>query len=266
MKAIEAKYVDGLAMGRALLSRLRGSGEDPLLMLGVERFCSEHSERATLPSWVGCKASFPQDWIDCLGRWSASCSAGYIRTAKLRIRKMQLAVADLYRTAEDPSTAFGEEELFEQLATFMRHLGTPEEDISEQVSRLRIDPLEVRPPLPTEPAEESNENVDDAGSEDPLPITDTSSKLVVADANIAEIPLGTFVVSLQARTRFRRLHRVGDCWRKPGVDYLDFEILGMELPKAAMYNAACSHCFNKGEVLQEEVSSGSSSSEGPGSS
>jgi hypothetical protein len=58
------------------------------------------------------------------------------------------------------------------------------------------------------------------------------------------------------------LHKFGECWRKPGVDFMSFEILGPELPPPTAYHAACCQCFNKNAVLVDGASSSSSSSEG----
>ena len=123
MRPIEAKYSDGLAMGRALLAMVTDEDGVRLVAQGAERYWSEHSERATLPSWVTSVAKFPADWVDCLGRWSAGTSEAYVRNAKQKVRKMQLAVVELYQASEDPSSAFGEEELFEGLAAHLAWVG-----------------------------------------------------------------------------------------------------------------------------------------------
>ena len=175
---------------------------------------------------------------------------------------MQLAVVELFRSSSSPSSAFGEEEIFEKLKDWMLLKGYPVSDISEQVSRLTASPSSIRPPSPTELADESEKEEDSPGEATPTPIPESSCKLVFVDAAETDIPLGTYLVSVQVRSRFRRLHKYGECWRKPGVDYLEFEILGPELPPPTAYNAICHHCFHNGEIEDNEASSGSSSSEG----
>ena len=82
MIPLEAKYIDGLRMGRAVMARLTTEdGAGSLLSAGVERFWTEHSERATLPSWVTALKAFPAEWVDFLGRWSARQSDSYVRNA-----------------------------------------------------------------------------------------------------------------------------------------------------------------------------------------
>ena len=98
------------------------------------------------------------------------------------------------------------------------------------------------------------------------------SRLVVAAAASAGPSLGSYVVSLHSRSRFRRLHRVGDCWRRPGLDFLDYEVLGADLPDSASYDAACKDCFRTGtrgpsaassaQTVDLDPSSGSSSDSG----
>ena len=74
--------------------------------------------------------------------------------------------------------------------------------------------------------------------------------------------MGAYIVSIQSKSRFRRLHKMGECWMRPGIDYLEFEVLGLELPLASSYSAVCRRCFRNGEVIEDEATSGSSSSEG----
>lgn len=183
-----------------------------------------------------------------------------MRTAKLRVRKMQLAVSGLYKDSFDPSAAFGEEEVFSKLKNWMSAKGFSDEDISDQLSRLRCCPVGERPPSPTELAE-PGEEASDSEEVTPVPVPESSSRLVVADPAPLDIPAGSYLVSIQARTKFRRLHKIGECWRRPGVDFLLFEVLGQELPQPSQYNAVCHHCFNKGVINDDEASSGSSSSE-----
>ena len=78
--------------------------------------------------------------------------------------------------------------------------------------------------------------------------------------------LGTFVVSIQPKSGFRRLHRVGECSYRPGVHYGVFEALGNVFLSATEFHARCKLCF-KEELPSHEgaeetaTSSGSSSPE-----
>ena len=79
----------------------------------------------------------------------------------------------------------------------------------------------------------------------------------------SEVPLGFHVVSIQAKSRFRRLHCVGSCHRRPGKDYGNVEVLGPEEPSASAFDARCRDCFRQVRTEASDVSSssGSSSSE-----
>ena len=75
-----------------------------------------------------------------------------------------------------------------------------------------------------------------------------------------------FVVSISAKTQFRRLHLLGACHRVPGLDYKDFEMLGDSPPDPSLYDAHCAQCWAGGrkppepESEDEEVMDGDTSS------
>jgi hypothetical protein len=62
-----------------------------------------------------------------------------------------------------------------------------------------------------------------------------------------------YVVSVTAKQRMRRLHRVGWCWRLPGVDYSNFKVLPGE-PEAADFDLCCKDCWRSG--LRVDLRSG----------
>ena len=74
------------------------------------------------------------------------------------------------------------------------------------------------------------------------------------------IAMGAFVISIQVKSGFKRLHRMGDCALRPGVDYACFENLGSEEPAARFYTAKCKHCFRGRDEAPQGVLSGSSAS------
>ena len=76
----------------------------------------------------------------------------------------------------------------------------------------------------------------------------------------SQVTLGTFVVSTQSKSGFKRLHRIGDCSLRPGGDYACFEELGMEEPSSRHYTAKCKHCFRGQVEAPLEVLSDSSAS------
>ena len=112
----EATYADSVAMTRALFARLPdASGESPLLDASLVNFWTEHSARATLPSWCACFHQFPSSWLDLLGRWGTGRSATYIRTQQQRVKKMQDTVSSTVRV-QLSGAALSEDSLFDSLA------------------------------------------------------------------------------------------------------------------------------------------------------
>ena len=80
-------------------------------------------------------------------------------------------------------------------------------------------------------------------------ISQTPSKLESRD--VPELPLNTFVVSISARTEFRRLHVTGGCPRVPGLHYANFEILGTVEPAVHSFHARCLHCCPESKGVRE---------------
>ena len=73
---------------------------------------------------------------------------------------------------------------------------------------------------------------------------------------------GKFVVSVSGRG-FRRLHRVGACHFRPGVDYAHYVDLGYLRPESRDYDDYCRRCFGAELPLSpaSTLSTGSSSEE-----
>lgn len=77
---------------------------------------------------------------------------------------------------------------------------------------------------------------------------------------------GMYIVSIVGRSKTKILHRIGECYRQPGLYYASFEVLGEEIPSTSAYHKACKQCFRKGiaeasNALEEETSGEVSSSE-----
>ena len=58
----------------------------------------------------------------------------------------------------------------------------------------------------------------------------------------APVPPG-YVVSITKGGRFRRLHYLGGCHRRPGQHFKEWTAYGLELPPLAQVDARCSDCF-----------------------
>jgi hypothetical protein len=73
---------------------------------------------------------------------------------------------------------------------------------------------------------------------------------------------GKLAVSLDITGRYQTIHRIGECWRVPGIHYSRFTVLD-ESELAGAYDKVCSECFPRPEDAEssEDESSSSSSSD-----
>ena len=54
---------------------------------------------------------------------------------------------------------------------------------------------------------------------------------------------GDYIVSISGHFGFRRLHRLGRCWRIPNKDYKCFTVFGTEAPTELDFDAVCKQCW-----------------------
>lgn len=125
-RVLEATYRDAAALSRLLLNNrvLQGGCCRRPDCTGL--FWTEHSARASLPSWADALGTFPQQWVDSLGPRGAKESEAYVRTQRLRAHAIQKQVGDTARSVDFSTEAFGEAALVSQLAAFRR-----ENEVSE---------------------------------------------------------------------------------------------------------------------------------------
>jgi hypothetical protein len=267
-RLLQAKYADGLAMSRGLTAKLtfrQEEGAALILPAGVERFWSEHSERATLPSWAA-TLNFPQSWLDNLGRWGARRSAAYVRTGRVRVMVMQSKVADAIRCASDPSTMVGDQGLMDQLSCFLQEKGFS--DLTVQ----RVRAILCQKTSPGSNTTFGNDWEDLLGltDEELGKVTETMPALTDMDdvdiheakdgpviREVVELPLGSWVVSTRT-SGIRCLHKVGECWRKAGRDFSKFQPFNTE-PDGSQFDLKCKACFGKQVSAPITSDSGSSS-------
>ena len=65
-------------------------------------------------------------------------------------------------------------------------------------------------------------------------------------SEVPSLPAGTYVVSIQRQSNFRRLHIVGSCPSRAGIDFAHFEAFGTTQPEDKHYTACCKHCLKTG--------------------
>ena len=67
-----------------------------------------------------------------------------------------------------------------------------------------------------------------------------------------------FYLCRSGKKRIRTVHRLGDCFALPGVDYFDYDYLGLAMPKRTDYDVVCGLCSRKDA---QHVRTGSSASQ-----
>ena len=80
----------------------------------------------------------------------------------------------------------------------------------------------------------------------------------------AELERG-YYISSSGKKRIKVLHRLGQCYMLPEVDYVAYEFVGNSFPAAALYDAVCKWCAKsqnlKGAVDSSGTNTSSSSEE-----
>ena len=246
-----------------------------LVSYGVGTLWTEHSERAMLRSWSQA-ARVPGDIRKMLGRWQQTVDEGYERTARVSILKSQRGMARFVRGSLGMEDPFDESAVLQLVGRRTEEMGLPEDARQTQAELLMTY-------MPVGLGAESGMVPDWMGSADDGMVDaatspassgkewsgdEAESEAEVAAANGRSLR-GQFVISVLGRSKTRTLHKVGECYRIPGVHYLSFEACGEDLPEADRYHRACKVCFREGGAPlvrhPEDESSGEVSSSDTGS-
>ena len=305
--AAEVRYTDAVAISRAILRESPSLvwqeghpswGSVPLLEPMSVALWTEHSARASVPSWADCLATFPKDWVDHLGRWGGDGSAGYVRTYRSRVRKIQESVARALRESRSGPDFLDEEEILEHMARFLRAGDLDEETIEKAKVRLRyfentcvdrtadqiedqkndVQEVEARALEAGDGASVSAGPAGDAAAAAPSEVATSVDGSVVSVASVpyigragpeenegavGPVPRQGYYVSIRPGSGFRRLHLLGACGRRPGVDYTRYMYMGARCPSSEEYHDWRKQCWRAGSPLTEysgEEESWSSSS------
>ena len=111
---------------------------------------------------------------------------------------------------------FGEGDLYASWAEFLCKGGLAQEMAIQQVSRVAGLSLSL---LGRSRRESSIEPSSSQGVEEALPVPPALPEVERVRHSEVDLPLGTFVASIQRKTKFSRLHRIGNCPLLPGRDY-----------------------------------------------
>jgi hypothetical protein len=246
------KYADAALASRRLLSLLRvpiidDSGKfTPSQALMVDRrlvgFWTEHSERSSLPTWADALGGFSREWTDALGRWSGNGSAGYMRTHRRRVRTIQATVASRMQALSKAEDLFDEAELVNKGASFLQvRWGLSKDQAAELLLPLAWVGRPVEIPTLDHAPEDSVGEASDQGGDTEVATSEGEDK-----EKDNQVPTGWYVVSLRGRTSKRCLHKVGRCYRVPGLDYKRYEVLGATIPENAAVDHYCRKCWSTG--------------------
>lgn len=246
----------------------------PLLIAGSQIYWTEHSDRATLVTWSRLAGVSKED-CDLLGRWSAQESTEYFRASKKVILRVQHMIAMNFRSSGTVDV-FGERLLLDGFSEFLKSRNVSRLDIREQCMRL-------------ESCRKDPKVIDDAnvllyrdhaalllGIHNPvLPEVQIvpQSPEITSPVSVPEEPEpqvlshGSYVLSLNSKGLSKTLHRVGSCWRMPGLHYVRFEIIeDDEIPTLKSTVHICFDCFPKGNSDLNKSGSESDSSDDSSSS
>ena len=234
------------------------TGKEHVLEQGIQLFWAGHSDRSTLPSWLAA-LGYGKLVIDVFGRWKPSEGIEYIRTSEDTILRVQGELAKRVRDAGSEDVCL-EKGLLNKLTTFATDRGLPIEDTDAMIVRI----ISSREHCSTIPAEV--QPMIDLGDEDSVGGSDVESEIVPAVIN-----LGTRVISITKGGAARTLHKIGECWRRPGLHFKFYVVLNED--DVGDYRYLCKDCFpkqldpvNDDGVGMVEDSSDSSESESDSSS
>jgi len=279
----ELSYEQASRLSRAVLAGLPRDG-DVLREIAepVVGLFTQHSARCWLASMAALLEVSEAD-LSYLGRWSPTTSKGYVRTAtEVVIRVQEQVAVRLRRDLGGPvEEVAGERSAYLEMRRELLRRSFAEVDISDQLDALQawtaqlasdpaalVEPQEPQAVLDFPPAEEPEEDADDAdGSAEerrseaeeyeapPTPRADPEEASGAApplplEATPAGVPATGYVVSL-SKSDWRRLHRLGGCARLPGVHDLRFELLGDAKPSPEMYDDHCRQCWRAGGPEEE---------------
>ena len=268
-----ASYPAAAACSQALFTTLQFDGPDHKVMLmerGIGRLWSEHSERATLRTWAAW-ARVPDDVKKQMGRWQPSSDEGYERLVKSNVMRAQQIIAEKIRRSHGRPDELDEEVVLQELGELMHGDGFNEEVIATQLELLRYFSEKSEPYVKRqrsssvgsweEIGREDREsfvnmihrlNVDqgeevekEPGFEELEDVLQEEDEEEVADLAEAISLRGCYVVSMVGRGSRKTLHKVGECYRLPGVHFKKYEVLGELMPEAGEYHAVCKVCFPK---------------------
>ncbi len=286
----ELTYVAYAAHMRYLLAKLVCGPSGLPLGESLAQCFSPHSFRAFMPSCLKALEA-GKDNLAWLAAWQAKGGERYARTGRHQTLLMQNRIADIISVQLAKGDPIGEMDTIDAVQSLLaeRNVGEPEigrivKDIKTFGPADRDTPnwtswSTTRPSSPTTataaaPSASSSSLATWVANIIDAPKKGTKHEDAAKEAEEEEgagdiIPAQGYTVSISRKKRIRTLHLIGSCYRRPGVDYANYEHLGLEDPPASAYNAYCRSCW-RGEqrpvTMKEDDDSASSCTTGEESS
>ena len=276
----ELRYDTAFGIQSRIISQLCYRGQK-LFNFVFPHYWSPHSGRNFLPT-AAASLGFTAPDRNLLGGWSARGSEQYNRLAKYKIAQIQREVVKCIwnKDSQDP---LSESDTLREFAEFLRTNLVSETQIARSIHI-----LSSRQYTETERAQQDDLPPAGVLLEEELEVDDCfmdltpeeiinekrqawnkeKTKKLGSDPKKYRAELRTslqpgFYVSISPKKRIRTVHRLGQCYLIPGLDYVRYEYLGASMPDPAMFDLTCKWCA-KGVGF--DASSGtdtSSSSEDP---
>ena len=256
------KYHEAMSMTRALslnLTRWFAVGREDLggkliKFPEVSAFWSEHSERVTVVSWAAAlqvDGEARKRW----GRWKPSTDEEYVKTSLTMVMEAQAVTASKLRDQIGGVDLVEEDLVLAELGRWMEDRGFSEPEIDEQLHALRLRRgrswkrkdglglLEIgdEEVLALEDARDQHSPTEKADGDSDKDL----DLLLQTDSGGLQVSTGTFVLSVVGRSKKRTLHRVGSCYRVPGIHYKEFLVVGDNRPVLEANERLCASCFGK---------------------
>eukprot|EP00971_Amphidinium_carterae_P193124 3832792-Amphidinium_carterae.1 len=192
----------------------------------AQLFWHEHSARCSLVSWLVAMGHTRDESLRFVGRWSAGTADVYVRTARKQVGEMQ---QKLVKEVQLSGTAsLGEKLLLLEFARWLVASQVSADQVEITVAALRT----ASACIPRDCHVQSSDDETRSGCENSSP--DLSDILLDDDTETA-VPMGTYVLS-----QTKRVHRVGNCWRVPYVDYQVKAIIAEE--DLHLHTLFCKQC------------------------
>ncbi len=252
----QLRYHEAAAWSRRTLIVSGAVGEGETAKVAASYY-TEHSPRCFLPS-AGLAVGYTDEEVKPLGGWSANSSRQYVRTVRVRMHQVQLKVAARVREARSRGEdVLGDREEAARLTSYLKERGVGEDEASKHVNLMMVGFRNAVDAADQQGQPRELEEV--VGLEqEPLEVAEVDE---ARDGERIPKEAEGYCISITSKTRRRRLHYVGKCYRVPGVDYAEYEWWGAELPGEHQYHAICQQCWRKETPASSKASGAASSSQ-----